>query len=162
MRKFIFCSIRCFAVLLGAIAMPGMAFSQDGARWLLQTSIYTAHYNSDPAHNDNQKLINLEYQRPDSVVMGAAAFDNSFGQPSQYVYFGKLWRPLESAPLMHVKLTGGLLHGYKDQYRDKIPFNGSGVAPAIIPMVGLSGKHVSGEFVLLGSAGIMVAVGVLF
>ncbi len=160
MHKFIFCSIGCCAALLGSFAMPAQA--EDGARWLLQTSVYTKHFTPSPEHNNNQKLVNLEYQRPDKIVLGAAAFDNSFGQPSQYVYLGKLWRPLESAPMLHVKLTGGLIHGYKDKYRDKIPYNGSGIAPAIIPMIGLSGKHISGEVMLFGTAGVMVAVGVLF
>ncbi|MDP1718325.1 MAG: sn-glycerol-3-phosphate transporter [Burkholderiales bacterium] len=142
--------------------MPGKAHAQDGARWLLQTSIYTTHFSSNPEHNNNQNLINLEYQRPDRSVFGAAFFDSSFSQPSQYVYYGRIWRPLESAPLVHVKLTGGLIHGYKDKYRDKIPLNGSGIAPAIVPMIGLSGKRISGEVVLFGTAGAMVTLGVLF
>lgn len=142
--------------------MSGEVLAEDGARWLVQTSIYTTHFSSDSQHNDNQKLINLEYQRVDRSVVGAAAFDSSFGQPVQYVYYGKLWRPIESQPLLHVKLTGGLIHGYKDKFRDKIPLNGSGVAPAIIPAIGLSGKHFNGEVVLFGTAGLMVAIGALF
>lgn len=64
--------------------------------------------------------------------------------------------------MLHAKLTGGLLHGYKDQYRDKIPFNSSGVAPAIVPAIGLSGKHLSSEVNFFGFAGLMVTMGALF
>jgi hypothetical protein len=162
MRHVQFRAISCFAVLLGFFSISANVLAEEGGRWLLQTSLYTHHFSSNPQHNNEQKLINLEYQRPDQWVIGAAAFASSFDQPSQYVYFGKLWRPLESQQLMHVKLTGGLLHGYKDEYRDKIPLNGSGVAPAIVPSIGLSGKHVSGEVILFGAAGVMATIGVLW
>ena len=142
--------------------MSGEVLAEDGARWLVQTSIYTVHFSADSQHNDHQKLVNLEYQRADWTVMGAAAFDTSFSQHAQYVYYGKLWRPIESEPLLHLKLTGGLIHGYKDRFRDKIPFNGSGVAPAIIPSIGLSGKNFNGDVVLFGTAGLMVTIGAFF
>lgn len=162
MQYFLFLTIRCFAALLGILVMPGVALAEDGPRWLLQTSIYTTHFRPSPQHNDSQKLINLEYQRPDQFVVGAAAFDSSFGQPVQYVYFGKLWRPIKSQPLMHVKLTGGLIHGYTDEYSDKIPFNSNGIAPGIIPSIGISGRHLSGEVVIFGTAGLMATIGVIF
>jgi len=154
--------ISCVLVLLGCITVTGNGFAAENGQWLLQTSVYTKHFHPNPEHNNHQNLLGLEYQRADQWVVGASAFDNSFGQPTQYVYFGKLFRPLESAPLLHVKLTGGLLHGYKDQYRDKIPLNSRGVAPVLIPAIGLSGKHVSGEVNFFGFAGVIVTMGVLF
>jgi hypothetical protein len=162
MRSFRYCAISFFLALLGFLAMAGNVFAEGEARWLLQTSLYTRHYRDNPEHNNHQHLVNLEYQRPDQWVVGAAAFENSFHQSSQYVYLGKLFRPLESVPQLHFKLTGGLIHGYRGQYRDKIRYNSRGVAPAIIPAIGLSGKHVSGEVSLFGKAGLMVTMGVLF
>lgn len=156
------CATLCFTILPGLLPVPGHARAAEEARWLLQTSAYTKHFNSSTEHNNHQNLVNLEYQRADRWLFGASAFDNSFRQPSQYVYFGKLFRPLDTAPLVHVKLTGGLIHGYKGQYRDKIPLNDHGVAPAIIPAIGLSGKHVSGEVNFFGLAGMMVTLGVIF
>jgi hypothetical protein len=152
----------CCAILLGAGAIPGAALAAGEGRWLLQTSIYTRHFHHNPEHNNHQHLVNLEYQWPNRWIAGASAFDNSFRQPSQYVYVGQLFRPLESAPLLHFKLTGGLIHGYKDQYRDKIPLNRYGIAPAIIPAIGLSGEHVSAEVNFFSTAGMMVTMGVLF
>ena len=60
----------------------------------------------------------------------------------------------------YMKLTGGLLEGYKGEYRDKIPLNRFGVAPAIIPSLGARYDRVSAEVVLLGAAAAMVTVGV--
>ncbi len=134
----------------------------DEARWLLQTSVYTKHYHYNPEHNNHQHLINLEYQRVDQWVFGGSQFDNSFNQSSQYFYAGKRYQPLTSLPDMHFKITGGLIHGYKDQYKDKIPLNALGVAPAIVPAVGVSGKLFSGEINFLGVAGYMLTLGVHF
>jgi hypothetical protein len=153
---------RCIALMLGVFAASGPVQAADTPQWLLQTSLYTTHFHDNPEHNNHQHLVNLEYQRADQWLMGGSAFDNSFGQPTQYAYVGRLFRPLDSAPLVHFKLTGGLIHGYKGQYKDKIPLNSQGVAPAIIPAIGLSGKHLSGEVNFFGLAGLMVTMGVLF
>ncbi len=157
-----FRAITCLLALFIPLTITGEALAEENSQWLLQTSIYTSHFNPSPEHINNQRLLNLEYRRPDRWLVGAAAFDNSYGQPSQYVYIGKLWRPFEPAPLVHIKLTGGLLHGYKDEYRDKIPMNSNGVAPAILPAIGLSGKHLHSEFILFGTSGAMITAGVLW
>lgn len=149
------------AAATGVAAAEGDASPQaDDARWLFQTSAYTRHYHFDPRHNNHQHLLNLERWSAAGSGLGIAFFDNSFGQPSQYVYGGKLWRPLDSAPLVHVKLTAGLISGYKGEYQDKIPYNRNGIAPAVVPSVGLSGRRFTGEVVLLWNAGAMVTVGV--
>lgn len=153
---------RCVALMLVVFVASGPVQAAEDQRWLLQTSAYTTHFHDNPEHNNHQHLVNLEYQRSDQWVIGASAFDNSFGQPAQYAYVGRLFRPLDSAPLVHFKLTGGLIHGYKGQYKDKIPLNSQGVAPVIIPAIGLSGKHLSGEVNFFGLAGLMVTMGVLF
>ena len=128
-------------------------------RWLLQTSIYTRHFHPDVQHVNHQRLVNLEYQRADDWLAGAAFFRNSFGQPSEYLYLGKLWRPF-SEQAVHVKLTGGLLHGYRGEFRDKIPFNKSGVAPVLLPSIGYSTRRFTSEFILFGTNGLMFTLGV--
>lgn len=154
--------VHCIALMLGILAASGPVRAEDDPRWLLQTSAYTTHFHDNDTHNNHQHLLNLEYQRTDHWLIGGSTFDNSFGQPSQYAYVGRLFRPLDSTPLLHIKLTGGLIHGYKGQYKDKIPLNSQGVAPVIIPAIGLSGKHLSGEVNFFGLAGLMVTMGVLF
>lgn len=132
------------------------------SRWLLQTSLYTDHFSTDSQHVKHQNLIGLEWWAADNWMLGAAAFKNSFGQPSQYVYIGKLWRPLDDYQLLHLKLTWGIVHGYKGEYKDKIPLNSdSGFAPALLPSIGLSGKRFTTDVVFFGTAGLIVTVGVL-
>jgi hypothetical protein len=55
-----------------------------------------------------------------------------------------------------------LLHGYKEPYEDKIPLNGLGVAPAIVPTFGLKYKRVLVEFQILGTAAGVITAGFNF
>jgi len=132
----------------------------EDARWLLQTSVFTAHYDPESDHNNKQKLIGLEYTRDNEWLMGGAKFHNSFSQKSAYVYTGRRFG-LGNGPLF-AKLTGGLLHGYRGEYEDKIPFNRFGIAPALIPSLGLQSEVLSSELVFLGAAAIMVNLGIQF
>lgn len=136
-------------------------------RLYLQTSVATAHFNPNPDHDNTQRLLNLEWRLQDRPkygqwLAGFSAFDNSFGQKSQYVYGGWLARPFDGTgwqPL-YFKVTAGVLHGYKDEYKNKIPFNSSGYAPAVVPSVGYCINRVCSELVLFGAAGAMLTLGV--
>lgn len=128
-----------------------------GDFWYLQTSVYTRHFNPDPEHNNHQDLLGLEYNRADGVLAGGATFRNSFSQRSNYAYLGKRFDS-DSYPV-YLKLTGGLLQGYRGEYRDKIPLNRFGVAPAIIPSVGVRFGPLGSELVLLGNSAAMINLG---
>jgi hypothetical protein len=133
-------------------------------RFYIQTSIATVHFNSDPDHDNTQRLIYGEWRLPQrwlegQVLVGAAVFDNSFGQSSQFVFGGLLWRPVESAPEFYVKVAAGILHGYSGEFQDKIPYNNSGYAPGIVPAIGYCYRRVCGEMVLFGTAGLMWTLG---
>jgi len=125
------------------------------------TSLYTKHYDPDPDHVNDQSMLGFEGQTKDKRVMGLAVFDNSFGQKSEYLYMGKKWRQF-SSDQWYFKLTGGLLHGYEEPYEDKIPLNGLGVAPAIVPTLGYRGKSFVVEFNQLGLAAGMITAGFTF
>ncbi len=129
-------------------------------RFYLETSVYTRHFRSDPAHVDNQKLILGEWNLTERWLLGASVFDNSFGQPSQYVYGGFRWRPFDTLQPFYVKVSAGLVHGYKDEFRDKIPMNHSGVAPVIVPSLGYCFNRLCSELVIFGTAGMLVTIGV--
>lgn len=134
-------------------------------RFYLQTSLYTLHFDPSDDHVNQQYLVDLEYRYNKSWLegqwlAGAAFFSNSFGQQSQYVYGGLLWRPFVEAQPLYFKLTAGLLHGYKAPYDEKIPFNDSGVAPAILPSMGYCYQRYCSELILFGTAGLMVTLGV--
>ena len=129
-------------------------------RFYFETSLYTRHFSNDPAHVDKQKLILGEWNITEQWLVGASFFDNSFGQPTQYVYGGWRYRPFATLQPFYVKVSAGLTHGYKDQYRDKIPFNHSGIAPIVIPSIGYCFSRVCSELVLFGGAGMLVTLGV--
>jgi hypothetical protein len=129
--------------------------------WVIQASYYTRHFDPDPDHVNDQNLIALEAYFQNGWLAGASVFDNSFGQDSQLIYVGKSW-PLLSSDYWYFKLTGGLLHGYEEPYEDKIPFNGLGVAPAIIPALGFRYKYFVTEAHLGGLAVVTFTLGVRF
>jgi hypothetical protein len=138
---------------------PTNGWSVDA--WTLQTSLYTAHFDPEPEHVDDQNLLGIEAYFTGKWLAGLALFENSFGQSTQLIYAGKTW-PLLDSRHWYTKLTGGLLHGYEEPYEDKIPLNGLGVAPVIIPALGFRHGYFVAEANLGGLAVIMVTAGVRF
>jgi hypothetical protein len=130
-------------------------------RWNVRFSFYTTHFDSDPDHVNNQKLLGSEVVFANDYLAGLALFDNSFGQSSQFLYFGKYWS-LTAADSWYFKLMGGLLNGYDEPYDDKIPFNGLGVAPAIVPALGYRYRRVFVEANLAGLAALTLTAGMRF
>ena len=127
--------------------------------FFLATSVYTHHYNYDPAHNNTQNLILGEWNITEQWLAGAASLHNSFNQPTHYVYGGYRFRPLQNLQPFYLKISAGIIHGYKDEYQDKIPFNSSGYAPVIIPTLGYCLNRVCSELVFFGAAGVMATLG---
>ncbi|MBE9549827.1 MAG: sn-glycerol-3-phosphate transporter [Proteobacteria bacterium] len=150
-------------ILLGGVLL--FAASNTNAfeitEWRFQTSLYTKHWDPDPDHVNNSKMLNLEFTTASKWLYGFSWFDNSFGQPSQYLYAGRQWS-LFNKDWAYFKLTGGLLHGYKEPYEYKIPLNGLGVAPAIVPTFGMKYKRVLVEFQILGAAAGVITAGFNF
>ncbi len=153
--------VRLVVLTLTMLLAAGNASAMEITEWRFQTSIYTHHWSSDPEHVSNSKLLDLEFETSKKWIYGFAYFQNSFGQPSQYLYAGYSWR-LFKTDWAYFKLTGGLLHGYKDPYENKIPMNGLGVAPAIVPTFGLRYKRVFTEMQILGTAALTWTVGFNF
>jgi hypothetical protein len=138
--------------------------SQADENWYDYDNIYIqggtyTHYNSSPEHDGPNLLASIEFVKANNYLVGLALFDNSFGQFSQYLYSGKQWDYHGSLEGFHTKLTAGLIHGYRGEYQDKIAFNSTGVAPAIIPSVGYKKGRYGADIILLGVAGIVFTVG---
>jgi hypothetical protein len=134
-------------------------------RFYFQFAFYTWHFHYDADHQQSY-LFDSEYHFNETwlggqVITGLALFQNSFGQFSQYIFGGLVWRPIESEQPFYVKLTAGPLHGYTGQYQNKVPFNSSsGWAPAIIPGFGYCVmKRYCGEFVMLGTNAALFTIG---
>ncbi|WAH58558.1 sn-glycerol-3-phosphate transporter [Pseudomonas silvicola] len=138
---------------------PALGASEEGF-WYLQGSVFTRHFASNGNYNNHQDLLGLERNQASGLIMGGAAFRNSFSQRSEYAYIGKRFDVPDSA--VYYKLSAGLIHGYRGKYRDKLPLNRFGVAPAVIPAIGAHWGPVAAEAVLLGLAATMVNVGLRF
>lgn len=147
-------------ILLTAPAATAEQTTREGDYWYLQTSVYTRHWTHDPEHNNHQALIGIERVYTDGALWGAATFKNSFNQRSYYAYLGKSWQHPHYP--VYAKLSAGFIEGYKGEYADKIPLNHLGIAPVIIPSLGVHWGAVGGEFVVLGGAGGMVNLGLRF
>lgn len=136
---------------------PGAPVS-DGV-WRLEFSPFTHHYNFSEEH----KLVwavGLERETPGHSLYGLTAFSNSFGQPSAYGYYGrvyhKVWDRFDS---LYLKWTIGVIYGYKVPFDDKIQYNYNGFAPAIIPAVGWHlDKSWGVQVNFLGTAALMLMV----
>jgi len=151
----------CLLLATGLLLASTNSVAMDIREWRFQTSLYTKHWDPDPEHVNNQKLFNLEFETTTKWIYGFAWFDNSFGQPSQYLYAGYSWK-LFRTDWAYFKLTGGFLHGYKDPYEDKIPLNQLGIAPAIIPTLGVRYKRVFSEIQIAGTAAVTITAGFNF
>lgn len=131
---------------------------------LVQTSLLTRHFDPDPEHTNHQNLVSLELHNPDRWLAGTAWFKNSFDQPTWYFYVGREFPLGQLADEINIraKFTGGVLRGYKDEYRDKIPFNRYEVAPALLPSIGIQWGRFESDLIVFGTAGMMVTAGLRF
>lgn len=139
---------------------------RDGDRIYLAYSPYTEHFRNNPEYTKHTYLVDAgiqsKYDRvwgADRTLFGLAIFKNSYGQPSQYIYWGQEW---DIKPWLYAKVTAGLLHGYKGKYKSNIPFNDLGVAPAIVPAIGVRYGDFRAEGVVLGFSALMFTVGYTF
>ena len=140
----------------------GFDFSgKEGDRFGLILSPFTHHFNHSDEH-EHVWLVGLFRERADGAIAGAAFFNNSFGQPSVYLFpFGKIYRGIFNEPQLYAKVTAGLLYGYRGRYEDKVPFNSNGFSPGIVPALGW--QHESGyqaQVNLLGNSAVMFQVSV--
>jgi len=126
-------------------------------KWDLTLSPYTHHWSNNPEHK-HVLLGALDSHVSGGRFCGLALFSNSFGQASAYAYVGKQWDGILGNPKLFSKVSAGLLWGYRGEYKDKIPFNQAGIAPAVIPSLGyyVTPKD-SAQVYLLGNAGLLFA-----
>jgi hypothetical protein len=130
---------------------------EPNKKWDLTISPYTHHWSHNPDHKP-VALVALDRHLKGGRFCGLALFSNSFGQESAYIYVGQQWNELFGNPKLFTKLSAGFLYGYRDQYKDKIPYNKYGLAPVIIPSLGYAiTPQDSAQVYLLGTAGLLFA-----
>ena len=148
------------------IVLPSAAVASKNesgfANWFDSVYLYAGyglHWTSSDDRDGWPLLGGIEAAHDDRHRFGISLFNNSFGQFSQYYYYGYKWRLSSISESAHVKLTGGLIYGYVDQFEDKLALNFDGWAPAIIPSIGWKTGHVDFEVAIFGDAGLMFLIG---
>lgn len=170
-RRWIASAALPLVAMLLSTPSTGLDFLPEGDHVFVQYNPYSVHFHPSPEHVNHNHLINLEYQRMGETrlfgdtgrhLIGYAWFKNSFGQPCWYAYYGREWDLDQWIPLTYAKVSAGILHGYDDQYKNKIPFNKYGYAPGIVPSIGVRWHDISAEAIILGFNGLMFGVGYRF
>lgn len=167
-------SVLPVAIMAAAAAAPAVAQERAAsesrsalAGWTFSAAPYTLHFSDARKENDfepdNQKhsyvwLFAAEKQLGGRDFAGFAWFNNSFGQPTKYLYYGWRFEPLASVPKLFLKLSAGVIHGYKEPYHKKIPFNSrNGWGVTAIPAVGWQfSPEAAVQVNILGTAGLML------
>ena len=130
-----------------------------GSTIMVQAAPGLIHFRPSDEHVRFSWLVGAEWLHQSRWLLGYSYFNNSFGQKSQYIYGGRWWPISERYPNLYVKLTGGVLLGYKKPYEDKVPFNHNGVSPGIVPALGYKSGPFNVQMNLLGGAGVMFTAG---
>ncbi|CAH1208284.1 sn-glycerol-3-phosphate transporter [Candidatus Nitrotoga sp. BS] len=160
---------RFYTILL---LMALLLISDKAAAWKLydvdKDSLYLwggtyTHFHNKDSYKGANILVSLEVIKPNDHLYGLALFNNSFDQFSQYLFYGKIFRLDETYPGLHAQLTGGLIHGYRGEYKDNLFLNKElGVAPVIVPGIGYQKNQWGFDLFLLGKQGVLMGVGYQF
>jgi hypothetical protein len=166
-------------IIITMMTTEAMASRYESTDFVIQASLWTTHFNNKPYHNNEQRLLGIErlgenfITRPlqGRLVMlesatplaGFTTFRNSFSQRTRYAYAGFRQSLIGNQDAhMYFKVTGGLMHGYRGEYRDKIPLNQFGTAAVAVPSIGFQFQRFNAETVVFGVAGVMLNVGYSF
>jgi hypothetical protein len=122
--------------LFARVSMAHADVFDEGDRVMVEVAPYVYHYVDNTDHNQWPRLIGVEYETGSHWLGGAAFFRNSYYQNAAYAYVGKRWFIDAVAENLYVKLTAGMVYGYKDPYEDKVQLNNNGYGLGIVPAVG--------------------------
>jgi hypothetical protein len=150
------------AALLHLLVCTSLAHADvfgEGDRVMVEVGAYVYHYVDNTEHNQWPRLIGAEYETGSHWLGGAAFFRNSYYQNSAYAYAGKRWFIEPVSDNLYVKLTAGLIYGYKEPYEDKVPFNHDGYAVGIVPAVGYQFGRANAQLVFLGTQAVALTFG---
>jgi hypothetical protein len=124
-----------FVAVSAAAQTAGETAPEPDAYWRLTVSPLAIHYHYAPDH----KYVwgfGVERQRADDWLAGLAYFTNSFGQPSGFAYAGKRFPGLFGKPQLFGQITGGVLYGYRGEFKDEVPYNHHGWSPGVVATLG--------------------------
>ena len=118
------------------------------------------HRHTNPANLNYPRRVYGEYHVSDQWLGRCRGIRQCVRQSPQAGFGGWRYRPLPDVQPLYLKILGGVVHGYRGQYRDNIPLNHSGFAPVVIPSVGYCISRVCSEVVVGGGAGMLLTFGV--
>jgi hypothetical protein len=159
------------AVVVAALASSAHAqIIEPGDQLMVAYGPKVFHRKSSPEHVPWNHFVAVELQTRRTAILearrasfGLSVFNNSFGQLSQYAYWGLQWDLGKVGPgTVYGKATVGILHGYKGEYENKVPLNTNGFSPAIVPTLGYRLGKLSAELAVLGGNGVLAVVGFTF
>lgn len=108
---------------------------KDPYSWTFIAMPLVMHWESSPDHKYSIAFAIERLNESTDYLQGFSLFQNSFGQPSAYAYIGMRWKNVWDNPKITFKLTGGILYGYVDKWKDRVPFNYNGFSPAVVPVL---------------------------
>jgi hypothetical protein len=151
----------CIMLTLIPLAVAYADEPKNHGRLMFQLGPYAHHFGYDPEHNNYPWMLGLEWESRNNWLAGAAYFRNSFNQPSRYIYVGKQWFPDFLPENVYLKLTAGILLGYKEPYEETIPFNHrKGIAPGVLPAIGYQFERANIQLVPFADAGLILTFGI--
>lgn len=160
--------LKLFLLLSLLLILTQVAFAEDTTvneygQFCIQTDVITQHWESQ-FYNEDPSLLVLEYHKNDDKLYGLATFENSFYQPSWYLYGGKTYSIYHQHDFrLRWKVTYGIVHGYDDENGKYGGFiNQLGTFPAILPTLGFNYKHLVVELIPLANEGFMLTSGLRF
>jgi len=153
----------CLLILLfggsGAHAQRASDAHDNESHWYVQAGAYV-HLDNRDDYEGPPLFGGIEYHRPDNWFGGLSLFNNSFGQFTQYLYLGKQFHPWDAHPNVRVKLTAGVVQGYKDEHYDTLPIRwGGSWGLGFVPTIGYQKGRVGYDVAILGVAGLLFLVG---
>lgn len=123
--------------------------------WRVLASPFTQHYRFSSEHR-HVWALGVERQYDDHWLVGGAAFRNSFGQPSAYLYLGHRTEALFGQPSLFFQWSAGGMYGYVGEFQSKVPLNVNGFSPAALLTLGWKlDAQTSLAVHALGDAGLM-------
>jgi len=150
--RFLLCCV-LFSILL---SIPLCAHAE---RLTLLFGPYMYHFNPKPEYNKYPWFSGIEWEAREKWELGGAYFQNSFDQPSGYLYGGKRWNKNAGQNQLYFKLTAGVLLGDVDPHDRAIPLNWNGIGVGVIPVFGYQRQRVSTQIAVLGFSGVMFMFG---
>ena len=148
--------------MLCAAAVAETTPESSTGTWYLQAGAYT-HYSDDDKYEEAPLFGGIEHQDEKNTIIGFSVFNNSFGDFTQYLYWGKQWNPWENHQAFRVKLTVGVVHGYEGEHQDVTPiYWGDAWGIGAVPAIGYQKNRMGFDLAILGNSGILFLMGYEF